>query len=226
MSEKENKAKLEEGQIRITNPFGPSVAWAKIPGSLVNKLNEYIDKIIEDEKRSQDLNHGKSLAGNVTQEFLLEKNFSEEIGWTEFLKKSVSAWIYFSTQERIKKFHLISTWVVRQFKGEYNPIHWHGGHVSGAGYLKVPKTFGMPVQKDKTYNNNGHIELIHGNRMFLSNSKLNIKPEVGNFYFFPHYMMHTVYPFSDTEEERRSISFNAYIDDKIYNVYTDQKNIP
>ena len=62
--------------------------------------------------------------------------------------------------------------------------------------------------------------------MFLSNSKLNIKPEVGNFYFFPHYMMHTVYPFSDTEEERRSISFNAYIDDKIYNVYTDQKNIP
>jgi len=26
-------------------------------------------------------------------------------------------------------------------------------------------------------------------------------------------MMHTVYPFSDTSEERRSVSFNAKIDD-------------
>ena len=32
-------------------------------------------------------------------------------------------------------------------------------------------------------------------------------------------MMHTVYPFADSEEERRSISFNAYIDEGIYNVY-------
>ena len=55
--------------------------------------------------------------------------------------------------------------------------------------------------------------------MFLSNSKLSIKPEVGNFYFFPNYMMHAVYPFADSEEERRSISFNAYIDEEIYNVY-------
>ena len=46
-----------------------------------------------------------------------------------------------------------------------------------------------------------------------------IKPEVGDFYFFPHYVMHTVYPFKGTEEERRSISFNATIDERIYDVY-------
>ena len=45
--------------------------------------------------------------------------------------------------------------------------------------------------------------------MFLSNSTFNIEPRVGDFYFFPNYLMHTVYPFSDTDEERRSISFNA-----------------
>jgi hypothetical protein len=224
MSEKENEINIGEGQIRITNPFGPSVAWSRIPSSIVNKLNNYIDKIVEDEKKSSELDHGKNLVGNVTQEFKLEKNFSEEIGWTEFLSKGVATWIYYSTQKKIKKFNLISTWVVRQFKGEYNPIHWHGGHVSGAGYLKVPKSFGNPIQKEtKTYNNNGNIELVHGNRMFLSNAKMNIKPEVGNFYFFPHYMMHTVYPFTDTEEERRSISFNAYIDDQIYDVYSGNK---
>ena len=205
--------------IKIIRPFGPSIAWVKIPIPLIEKLNNYIDKIIEDEKKSSELNHGKNLAGNVTQEFRLESDFAEKIGWTDFLKNNVATWILHSTQRKIKEFHLISSWVVRQFKGDYNPIHWHGGHISGAGYLKVPKSFGELIQKEKTYNNNGHIELIHGNRMFLSNSKLNIKPEVGNFYFFPNYMMHTVYPFAESNEERRSISFNAKIDADIYNVY-------
>ena len=65
----------------------------------------------------------------------------------------------------------------------------------------------------------GQLTLIHGSRQFLSNSKLQIKPEVGDFYFFPNYLMHSVYPFKGTDEERRSISFNAYIDDDIYNVW-------
>ena len=53
----------------------------------------------------------------------------------------------------------------------------------------------------------------------MSNSVFKIKPKVGDFYFFPNYLMHTVYPFKDTNEERRSISFNAYIDEDIFNVY-------
>ena len=55
--------------------------------------------------------------------------------------------------------------------------------------------------------------------MFLCKSTLNIVPKVGDFYFFPNYLMHTVFPFKDSNEERRSISFNANIDDEIYNVY-------
>ena len=116
---------------------------------------------------------------------------------------------------------MISSWVVRQFQNEYNPVHWHGGHISGVGYLKVPKSLGENPQKNKKYNNNGKIELIHGSKQFLSGSSMNITPEVGYFYFFPHYLMHTVYPFFETEEERRSISFNALIDEKIFNVYTN-----
>ena len=59
--------------------------------------------------------------------------------------------------------------------------------------------------------------------MFLNHSTLNIKPVVGDFYFFPNYLMHTVYPFSGTDEERRSISFNARIDDDIFNVFKNKK---
>ena len=55
--------------------------------------------------------------------------------------------------------------------------------------------------------------------MFNSTSVLNIEPKIGDFYLFPNYLMHTVFPFKGTEEERRSISFNASIDEDIYNVY-------
>jgi len=110
--------------------------------------------------------------------------------------------------------------VVRQFENEYNPTHWHSGHISGAGFLKLPKSFGENKQK-KMINaySGGNLQLIHGSRMFMCNSVINIKPEVGDFYFFPNYLMHAVFPFKNSKEERRSISFNASIDENIYNVY-------
>ena len=97
-------------------------------------------------------------------------------------------------------------------------MHWHGGHISGAGFLKLPSTFGETFQKEKK-NLNGKLIMIHGSRSFMSNSKYEVKPEVGDFYIFPHYLMHAVYPFKDTNEERRSISFNAKIDDKSFDVF-------
>ena len=117
------------------------------------------------------------------------------------------------------KFTLIGSWVVRQFQNEYNPLHYHGGHISGVGYLKVPKSFGGTFQEDKRHNNNGEIHLVHGSKQFLSNAIFKIKPKVGNFYYFPNYLLHTVYPFYSKNEERRSISFNAKIDEDIFDVY-------
>ena len=215
MSEKENKANVGEEQLRITNPFGPSVAWAKIPNSLVDKLNNYIDKIVEDEKKTSELDYGKSLVGNVTQEFDLDRQFSVKCGWVEFLSKECALWIKQATGKKMTKFNLIGSWVVRQFQNEYNPIHFHGGHVSGVGYLKVPKSLGGTFQEDKKINNNGEIHLVHGSKQFLSDAIFKIKPKVGNFYFFPNYLLHTVYPFYAENEERRSISFNATIDEEI-----------
>ena len=61
--------------------------------------------------------------------------------------------------------------------------------------------------------------MIHGARMFLSHSTLTVTPKEGDFYFFPHYLMHTVFPFKNTNQERRSISFNAKIDEGIFDVY-------
>ena len=203
--------------LEILQPFGPSIAKVSIPKEIINSMNNYVDEILKDNKKSEILDGGYKLAGNVTQEFRLEGDFMKKIKWIDFLALSVQDWLLKKTEKKIKKFDLIASWVVRQFKNEYNPVHFHGGHVSGVGYLKVPDNMGETVQKDKK-NRNGNLVLIHGSSQFLSKSILTIQPKVGDFYFFPNYVMHTVYPFADTEEERRSVSFNAYLDQDIVGI--------
>ena len=208
--------------IQLIRAFGPTIAKIKIPEQMVNSLNNYVDNLITDKKKSKELSAGANLAGDVTQEFKLEKEFSQKIGWLDLISKGVFQWIKMSTNQNIKEFRMIDSWIVRQFQNEYNPVHMHGGHVSGAGFLKVPKTLGQYVQDEKVgvkHYAGGTLNLIHGSKQFLSKSTFQIKPEVGDFYFFPNYMMHTVYPFKDSEEERRSISFNAFVDQSIYDTF-------
>jgi uncharacterized protein (TIGR02466 family) len=211
----------ENFQISVTRPFGPSIAKVTMPKELIDTLNQYIDKIIKDEKKSIKLDYGKNLAGNVKQEFRLENDFVDKSGFLKFLGLSTTNWIKLSGLPKIKKFNLISAWVVRQFQNEYNPVHVHSGHISGVGYLKVPQNLGSSFQKEKKYNLNGSLNLIHGSRMFLNTSYITIEPKVGDFYFFPHYLMHSVYPFTNTDEERRSVSFNATIDNEIFDVHKE-----
>jgi|TARA_A100001011_G_scaffold203807_1_gene212103 hypothetical protein len=197
--------------LQIIRPFGPSIAKITMPDELIKNLNNYIDKTILDEEKVSKLDHSNQLAGKVKQEFLLENKFMEEIKWGEFLGKAVKTWLQHDAQKQLKSFEIIKCWIVRQFKNEYNPIHHHSGHVSGVGYLKVPKHLG-DISEKKKINDKGRLTLIHGSVNLFSKATYVIKPEVGDFYLFPNYLLHTVYPFSDTDEERRSISFNANLD--------------
>ena len=197
--------------IKIIRPFGPSIAKITMPDELIKNLNNYVDKTILDEEKVSKLDHSNQLAGKVKQEFLLENKFMEEIKWGEFLGRAIKIWLKNDINKELKSLNIIRCWIVRQFQNEYNPIHHHSGHVSGVGYLKVPKSLGIVSEKKRT-NDKGRLTLIHGSVNLFSKATYVIKPEVGDFYLFPNYLLHTVYPFSDTDEERRSISFNANLD--------------
>jgi len=211
-------------QKNILKPFGPSILKTTIPEELIKKLNDYVDKIIKNEKKSKELDFGGSLAGNVKQEFKLEIDFMKSSGWGAHLMKESTDWIVKATEDKlinkpgkiIKKFRIFESWIVRQFENEYNPAHYHLGHISGVGYLKMPDNLGSTIQKNKL-NQNGHLQLIHGSKQFLSKPVLDIIPKVGDLYLFPAYLIHTVYPFINKNQERRSISFNAFIDEDIFN---------
>jgi hypothetical protein len=74
----------------------------------------------------------------------------KKIKWAEFLGKSCQRWLLEGHNITIKKFDIIASWIVRQFKNDYNPIHYHGGDISGVGYLKVPEDMGNTIQKKKS----------------------------------------------------------------------------
>ena len=128
-------------------PFGPSIFKVSIPTALLKVLNDYVDDVIANKKKSLDLDYGNSLVGDVTQEFKLDKEFVKSSGWNKFLEVCASKWIELETEKKITQFKILESWIVRQFENEYNPIHWHGGHISGAGFLKVPETLGDWKQK-------------------------------------------------------------------------------
>ena len=197
--------------------LGAKIMTSYIPDEIVNELNNYVDEVINDKELSKQLDHGSKLAGDITQEIELPINFLKKSKWPEYIGDRTAEYIRDGMGAKIKQFHLISTWVVRSFANDFNPVHWHGGHVSGVGFLKVPST-----QKyiDAKGNDKGRLELISGQRHFMSQSTCKISPKVGGLVLFPNWMMHTAYP-SSSNEERRTISFNAYIDNTIYDVYSN-----
>jgi len=71
---------MEKNEIKILKLFGPSVMVAKIPTNTLDALNNYIDVVVEDKKKSSDLDYGNQLVGDVTQEFKLDREIIEKRG--------------------------------------------------------------------------------------------------------------------------------------------------
>ena len=100
-------------KIQIIKPFGPSILKTTIPNEILNKLNDYTEKIVADKKKINELDYGKNLAGDVTQGFNLEKKFVKECGWLSFLASCVKEWIkndqkkaHFASYHKSKKHYI------------------------------------------------------------------------------------------------------------------------
>ena len=201
--------------MKILSPFGPKIAKLKLPKFLVKKINTEVDKILFKKKLIKKLDYSKKLVGQVKHEFQLPKAFVQK-NLEKVITKEVKNYIKKTTGKNTSKVNIKNFWVVRQFNNEYNPIHFHDGHISGVGYLKVPS---FKSSSKKLVKTDGSIDFISGNKMLLSESIHNHQPKTGDVILFPHYLMHTAYPFK-SNGERRSFSFNLEIDQKIANVFS------
>ena len=187
-------------------PFGPSIGKTKISKKFFDILNKEFDK----KSKSKKIDYSSRLASQIKKELKISDKFTKKYLDKE-LKKNIIKFLSNEKIQKIKEIKILNLWVVRQFKGEYNPIHYHEGDLSGVGYLKLPK--GMTTNKmvkNKKVKTNGTIDFINGQRGFLSKSIYNVIPKIKELIIFPNYLMHTAYPFN-IEGERRSFSFNAKI---------------
>ena len=187
-------------------PFGPSIGKTKISKKFSDKLNIEFDI----KSNSKKIDYSSKLASQIKNEVKISNSFIKKYLEKELIK-NINEFLYNDKIKNIKEIKILNLWVVRQFKGEYNPIHYHEGDLSGVGYLKLPK--GMTnnkLVKNKKLKTNGTIDFINGQKGFLSKSIYNVVPKTRDLLIFPNYLMHTAYPFN-IEGERRSFSFNAKI---------------
>tara|TARA_B100000676_G_scaffold292968_1_gene329189 strand:- start:407 stop:1015 length:609 start_codon:yes stop_codon:yes gene_type:complete len=200
--------------MKILSPFGPRIAIIKIPFNIIKKINNEVENIIRDKKKLKNNDYSNKLVGQVEQEIELKNKFIKK-NLRSFISKSINQYIKKTINKKPKKIRIKNLWVVRQFKNDYNPIHFHSGDISGVGYLKIPNNLTQGNKKIKT---NGTIDFIHGSKSFLNNSIFNHKPKVGDLILFPNHLMHTAYPFK-SDGERRSFSFNLEVDKKLSNIF-------
>ena len=186
--------------------FGPTLGKTKLSKKIISILNTYIEK----SQLSKKNDYSSKLVSQIKNEIkipktIINKDLSKE------LIKNIKRYLDKSGVKKIKVIKIINLWVVRQFKNEYNPVHYHEGQLSGVGYLKIPKNMNQnKLVKNKKIKTNGTIDFINGQKNFLSKSIYNLNPKLGDLLIFPNYLMHTAYPFN-VDGERRSFSFNAKI---------------
>ena len=196
----------------IYQPFGPSILKVKMPQEYVNLFNAEADRILHDETLSKKYNWSHNLAGNVKKEIAIDHNKIK--GFPEFLVTMSDQYLTKVLPEQGANAQVsFRVWVVSQYAGDFNPVHIHDASLSGVAFLKVPSGFDEEYKKEDHHATAGCLEFLGSIPNHFARHSYIAKPEVGDFYLFPSWLAHQVYPFR-CEGERRSMAFNVHLKTK------------
>ena len=217
---------------KFIEPFSPAILERQVPQKFIDIVNRVGDEVLSDETKSREWDFSENLVGKVSKEVqipivdkaekkycldymkescllflqeMLKKNRTYE--WNKLTGVGTSQNLYPS----LENIHLANSWIVSQYKGEYNPWHKHSGNFSAVMYLKIPEGMNdfMEKEYEDHYPSSGLIQFMYGESQDFRSDTLTCLPEVGKMYLFPSWLKHSVYPFY-CEGERRSLSFNAF----------------
>ena len=217
---------------KFIEPFSPAILERQVPQKFIDIVNRVGDEVLSDETKSREWDFSENLVGKVSKEVqipivdkaekkycldymkescllflqeMLKKNRTYE--WNKLTGVGTSQNLYPSPEN----IHLANSWIVSQYKGEYNPWHKQSGNFSAVMYLKIPEGMNNFMEKEYEdhYPSSGLIQFMYGESQDFRSDTLTCLPEVGKMYLFPSWLKHSVYPFY-CEGERRSLSFNAF----------------
>jgi len=203
----------EDVKVQV-HTLGEIIIKIEMPKTFIDEINNVFD-----EKEKTTIDWTTQLAGKIKKEKLVNYLLDDSIKGTfqmcfqEYMKRS--GLVLQQTHQLV----LDNAWINDMFAGEYNPAHFHSSKNSLVGlssvlFLKTPDTYGEEIINPQTPSN-GHLEFIGGQQHSLAISQLRLSPKVGDFFIFPYTLVHTVYPFSGTDQVRRTLSYNCDIVPKI-----------
>lgn len=189
------------------SPFGPLISRSRLPMPLVEAVNRRLDAEIA----------AREAKGPRLGEWTLTQEAAQAGGEASLateVARRLSTYLGVADDRPLDRVRYESFWMVRHFPGTFSPVHFHTGDVSGVMYLKVPAHIAHEAQQaTQSYigaRRAGYITFLIGGKQPLSKSLISFRPEVGDLYLFPSWLLHAVEPF-EGEGERRSLSFNAFI---------------
>lgn len=219
----------------VARPFGPSIVRGKMSEELQKALCDIFVQQGGKEELEPHEDNQWGLAGNNQREFYIT---AELLGsnvelFQDCINKGASQ-IYLAhthgtwecqkdvatpkhaemVEENLKNISLTvsihSVWGNISVAGDFNPAHHHTGQVSGVGYLKLPDDIEREWLMEDHDPSAGMINFWDGRPVTGAIHKFRRKPVVGDIYFFPAWLPHSVNPFR-SKGERWSFSFNIDI---------------
>lgn len=198
----------QSGGLDFFSPFGPMIARSRLPAALVDQVNGHLDAQIA-AREAQGPRVGELTLAQQAVEAGGEQSLATEVA------RRIASYLGIADDRPLTRVRYETFWMVRHFPGTFSPVHFHTGDVSGVMYLKVPAHIAdEAAQARQSYINArraGYITFFIGGKQALSRSLISFRPEVGDLYLFPSWLLHAVEPF-EGEGERRSLSFNAFVD--------------
>ncbi|MGD8329054.1 MAG: putative 2OG-Fe(II) oxygenase [Acidobacteriota bacterium] len=206
---------LDDGsKVEFFSPFGPLISRVRAPQSLVDSINEYMDRHIE----AAEPPGGAQTEDQRLGTFDLDESFLSaggEASLASFTARAIARYLDYVDDRELKHVRFENFWMVRHFDGSFSPVHFHSGDVSGVLYLKMPDNIAREAEQlRRSYisaRRAGYITFLIGGKQRFSKSLISFRPVVGDFYIFPGWLLHAVEPFNGVGE-RRSMSFNAFVE--------------
>lgn len=218
-------------------PAGVSVFKGKLPDEIVNNLLKYVDTVntnsadstlvanISGDQSHLDIKH--PLMAEYAATLLENCCLYHDLTAVHCTTRNINS----SSLHRAIGFH--SCWSVKMNPNDYNPVHLHQttsfSGLSAITYLKVPEHI-IEDARATFKQDNEHYYKPNGLLQFIwtgQNASLNddyspststfVVPIVGEYYIFPKWLQHTVYPY-EGEGQRWSVQAN-------FNVFTDEELI-
>tara|TARA_B100000470_G_scaffold72642_1_gene55507 strand:- start:6951 stop:7682 length:732 start_codon:yes stop_codon:yes gene_type:complete len=218
----------------MTSFHAISVLRGRMSKDIITDVHKYIANVNDNSANSELAANISGDQSNLDIEHPLMRNFCSEIIEGGIAYQNFMGRPNVNVENEHRTITIDSCWSVKMNQNDYNPIHAHYTKartgLATICYIKVPEHIRQDAFKSRENPDNNGRFLTDGLLQFRWQSQYIgtlddyspettsfIIPTVGDYYIFPKWLDHAVYPYRGTEQ-RWSVQTNL-------NVYTDEESM-